>query len=484
MTPQSKAAKIERWGIFELALPGPTEGNPFLDVTFSAEFSFKNRVTRAAGFYDGDGTYRVRCMPDDLGEWRYVTRSNCKELDGVTGGFLCTAPESGNHGPAGVRNTFHFAYADRTPFWQIGTTCYAWSHQGDELEEQTLATLQAGPFNKLRMCIFPKHYRFNENEPPLYPCERGANGEWDFSRFSPAYFQHQEERIGQLRDLGIEADLILFHPYDKWGFASMDAASDDRYLRYVVARLAAYRNIWWSMANEYDLMPQKTTADWDRFFRIVQEEDPYQHPRSIHNCHDFFDHGKPWITHCSIQRWDVEQTRLWRDQYKKPVVVDECRYEGDVPFHWGSITAEEMVRRFWETATRGAYCGHGETYLHPQDILWWSKGGVLHGQSPTRLAFLRRILEQGPAEGYEPIDGLMWAGFPCAGKAGEYMLMYFGIHQPREQVLNLPEGIRFMAEVIDTWNMTIDQLPGTYAGEVTVRLPGRPYIALRMRQVT
>ncbi len=35
-----------------------------------------------------------------------------------------------------------------------------------------------------------------------------------------------------------------------------------------------------------------------------------------------------------------------------------------------------MVRRFWETAVRGGYCGHGETYLHPEDILWWSKGGV------------------------------------------------------------------------------------------------------------
>ena len=33
----------------------------------------------------------------------------------------------------------------------------------------------------------------------------------------------------------------------------------------------AYRNVWWSLANEYDLMRTKTMADWDRFFRIVQE---------------------------------------------------------------------------------------------------------------------------------------------------------------------------------------------------------------------
>ena len=37
----------------------------------------------------------------------------------------------------------------------------------------------------------------------------------------------------------IEADLILFHPYDRWGYATMPAEADDRYLRYVIARLCA-----------------------------------------------------------------------------------------------------------------------------------------------------------------------------------------------------------------------------------------------------
>jgi len=57
----------------------------------------------------------------------------------------------------------------------------------------------------------------------------------------------------KLRDLGIQADLILFHPYDHWGYALMGAEADERYLRYTVARLAAYRNVWWSVANAWDL---------------------------------------------------------------------------------------------------------------------------------------------------------------------------------------------------------------------------------------
>ena len=94
----------------------------------------------------------------------------------------------------------------------------------------------------------------------------------------------------------------------------MAPAQDDRYVRYLVARLGAFRNVWWSLANEFDLMRHKTMADWDRFFRIVQEHDPYQHLRSIHNCHAFYDHAKPWVTHLSVQRSDLAQTRTWREQ--------------------------------------------------------------------------------------------------------------------------------------------------------------------------
>lgn len=484
MNAKPASTVVERWGIFDLALPGPAEGNPFVDVTLSAEFSYKNRVVRVDGFYDGNGTYRVRCMPDVLGDWRYVTHSNRPELDGITGTFTCTPASPSNHGPVSVRNTYHFAYADGTPYFQVGTTCYAWTHQGDALEEQTLATLREAPFNKMRMCVFPKHYVYNENEPVYYAYERNDDGSFDFARFNPAFFRHLEQRIGQLCDLGIEADLILFHPYDRWGFADMGVEADDRYLRYLVARVAAYRNVWWSMANEFDLMLGKTMADWDRFFRIVQESDPYQHPRSNHNCRVFYDHGKPWVTHQSIQRSDVEETHAWRDLYRKPVVVDECRYEGDIPRQWGCITPQEMVRRFWETAVRGGYCGHGETYLHPEDILWWAKGGVLHGESPARIAFFRRIFEEGPVEGHEPLDGMLGprVRFPCAGKADSYYLMYFGIQQPRQQTVLLPEGSRFQGDVIDTWEMTITPIPGELSGEVTIELPAKPYIALRIRR--
>lgn len=472
--------------MFEVALDGPRDGNPFVDVQVGATFRHKHREIVVDGFYDGNGVYRVRFMPDTVGEWSYETFSNVGALAEQSSSFTCTEASTGNHGPVYVHNKFHFAYADGTPHISIGTTCYAWAHQGDELEEQTLETLKSAPFNKMRMCVFPKHYRFNANEPVYFAFERGADGNWDFSRFDIEFWQHFEKRVGQLRDLGIEADLILFHPYDRWGFADMGAEADGRYLRYVVARLAAYRNVWWSMANEYDLMKAKDMSDWDRFFRIVQENDPYQHLRSNHNCRGFYDHAKPWVTHQSIQHSDLDRVSEWRETYGKPVVIDECKYEGNIDLRWGNISAQEMVHRFWWGTVGGGYVGHGETYLHPEDILWWAKGGVLHGESPKRIAFLLKLLEEHAPEGLDPLvrPGAPFRYYDRAGSKDEsYCLYYFGIAQPGRFNFILPEDKTYKLDIIDPWNMSITPVEGTFSGSFWLDLPSKPYHAVQARQV-
>ena len=477
------AADIERWAIFETSLSGPTSGNPYVEVRFGAHFHFGHRTVDVDGFYDGDGTYRVRFMPDEIGAWTYTTFSNVAALDGKAGSFNAVAPSPTNHGPVRVRYTTHFGYEDGTAYVPIGTTCYAWTHQGDKLEEQTLTTLRTAPFNKMRMCVFPKSYAYNANEPAYYPFPRfmpkGSTGINDFSRFDPRFFQHLEKRVADLQALGIEADLILFHPYDRWGYASMPADVNDRYLRYTIARLAAYRNVWWSLANEWDLVKTKTLADWDRFFRIVQESDPYQHLRSIHYSITMYDDSKPWVTHVSLQSSDLEKARDYVAQYKKPVIYDECKYEGNIPQRWGNISAPEMVRRFWIGTVSGAYVGHGETYLDPNDILWWSKGGVLHGESPARIEFLRKILAGAPAEGLNNLSTY----YLGAGQEGRYYLFYFDVNQPAEYEFNLAPNVQYRADIIDPWQMTIAPVTGTFSGKFTMKLPAKPYLAVRFERV-
>ncbi len=471
------AAEVEKWGLFEAAFSGPKDGNPFADATLDAEFSLGARTVPAPGFYDGDGVYRVRFMPDTEGAWGYRTRSNVKALDGLSGTFRCGSPRQDNHGPVRVRNRCHFAYADGKPYFPFGTTCYAWTHQPLDMQRQTLETMRASGFNKLRMAVFPKHYIFNVNEPLHDIYERRDDGQLDFDRPNVAAFRHFETQVAALRDIGVEADVIVFHPYDRWGYCAMAPDQDDRYVRYLVARLGAFRNVWWSLANEYDfLIDVKPVARWDRFFHIIEENDPARHLKSIHNGEETmnFDHRKPWVDHVCIQNWNVKRTADWRREWGKPIVNDELEYEGDISLAWGNLTPQELTHRFWVTVTRGGYAGHGECYAHPQDLLWWAKGGALRGESWKRVAFLRSIIEADVVNGLTPApsDEWPWQRVSCATE-GDYRLIYFGEHQPALWAAGLPKDRGdYDVDVIDAWNMTI---------EPAKRLPCPVYPRLRQR---
>ena len=498
------ATTVGKWDLFEAAFEGPREGNPFVDVTLDVVFSLNNREVTAPGFYDGEGTYRVRFMPDDEGDWTYRTHANAAALDSKSGAFRCGPPGKGNHGPVRVRDRHHFAHADGKPYFPFGTTCYAWTHQPIAMQSQTLDTMRASGFNKLRMAVFPKHYIFNENEPLHDVYERGTDGALDFDRPGLAAFRQFETQVAALRDMGVEADVIILHPYDRWGYCAMSPEQDDRYLRYLVARLGAYRNVWWSLANEYDfLIDVKPVARWDRFFHIIEENDPARHLKSIHNGEETmnFDHRKPWVDHVCIQNWNVKRTNLWREEWGKPIVNDELEYEGDISLAWGDITAQELTHRFWLTLTRGGYAGHGECFAHPQDHLWWAKGGILRGESWKRVAFLRAIIEEDVVRGLTPAPNEWpWMRVSMASE-GEMRLIYLGEHQPALWIAGLPTDDRpCEVDIIDAWNMTVTpatrvprpafprlrqrggqwrdpQPPAAFA----VELPARPYQAIRIR---
>jgi hypothetical protein len=464
--------RIEKWGLFELELKGPSQGDPFLDVRLAAEFQCDGKRCRVEGFYDGDGTYRIRFSPDVEGTWQYITESNVRQLNGLKGQLSCLEPSEGNHGPVQVARTCYLQYADGTPYHQFGTTCYAWVHQTHKLQEQTLQTLAASPFNKIRFCVFPKSYIFNQNEPELFAFLKDKDDKFDFSQPDPVFWHHFESRILDLQKLGIEADIILWHPYDRWGFSEMNRVEDDRYLRYCIARLSAYRNVWWSLANEYDFMValhgdhrgNKHWEDWDRFFAILEKEDPHQRLRSIHNGRQWYDHTKDWATHASLQTSDMHGGLRFRDNYRKPVIYDECKYEGNIDKGWGQLTGKEMAQRFWLGTMSGCYVGHGECYNDPDDILWWAKGGVLRGVSPKRIQWLKELMAKAPAfHELRPLGDLVLA------KDGEYYLAYCKDKTAKTIILSGTQP--YKVDLIDPWEMTITVVGTTQPGQYTCRPP-------------
>lgn len=485
-----------KWSRAEFVFSAENDPAHFTQSWIAATFRNGDDRKVVRGFYDDHGRFLLRFMPQSEGVWTFCTDSNIASLSGITGSVNCTPADADASGPIETDETFHFRTASGKAWYPFGTTAYVWNYQSDAVQEQTLASLAASPFNKIRMCVFPKHYTYNFNEPQRFPFPGNITDGFDFSRFDCAFFHQLENQIDALKDRGIEADLIIFHPYDRWGFAEMEAETDRRYVDYLVARLSSFSNVWWSLANEFDLLRKKPLSFWDGVFKQITADDPYGHLISIHNWHNppihytsndhWYDQTDPLITHASIQHHDLWFVPAWREQFGKPIVIDECRYEGDVDCGWGNISGRKMLNLTWEGVCAGGYVTHGESYLSDDEIIWWSHGGKLKGESPERIAFLRNILEDGEAKRLSPWKGRSHSQWDVTiGQMGDdYWLLWFGDSQPGFKLLTmLPEGKEFMVEIIDAWAMTVERAPGTWRSGDRLPLPGRPGIALRITAV-
>ncbi len=197
---------VERWDVFEVTLHGPSEGNPFVEQSVQGTFRSKNETITAEGFYDGDGIYKVRFMPSFVEDYTYETTGSFPGAESK-GEFTVTPASERNHGPVHVVNTYHFAYEDTTPYYSVGTTCYAWAHQPEAVRKKTLEELDKGYFNKMRFCVFPKHYIHNFRDPETFPYEGTPvdnsnlnedtfsylvsfeGNDWDFKRFNTEHFR-------------------------------------------------------------------------------------------------------------------------------------------------------------------------------------------------------------------------------------------------------------------------------------------------------
>lgn len=471
---------VERWGIFEMKANGPAERNSLADTGWRAEFRKGHRVFEAEGFYDGAGNCRLRFMPDEEGDWSFRTASVAAALDGIAGEFRCVPASPGNHGPVRTIGT-HFGYADGTPYVPFGTTLLAWHVQDEERRRQTIRTLEQSPFNKVRMSLIPPSEAVPADGEKAAPFAALAEGGLDGERFEPAYFARLETCVEELSRLGIEVELILFPGgLEKWGLDRLAPEREADYIRYAAARLAAYRNVWWSMAEtggEHGC--RKEPAAWERLFRTLRECDYGRHLRSIHAPAASQDWGLPWLTHASIRHEDVKLISDYTQHYEKPIVADDCGREGIGPPRRDGLTAEEMAYRIWEGVSRGGFVAHGESLKQPDGRCWSIHGGALLGESRDRIAFLRGLLEDAPSGleyGRERHDA------STLERKGVYYLQYFGPHRFSSRTFAMSDG-QFAADVIDTWSMTIRPMERSYEHRFRIDLPGQSFHALRIRRI-
>ena len=283
-----------------------------------------------------------------------------------------------------------------------------------------------------------------------------------------------------------------------------------KYLQYIIARLGSFRNVWWSIANEWDLVKYKTHDEWIALSKAVAEEDPYHHLESIHgSTAKYIEYWLPYFSHVSIQ--DEAPVLNWgaavilRNAYYKPIVYDEVGYEGNLVSRWGRYSGEEMTYLMWMGAIGGTYVTHGESYMFKDetDTIFWAKGGKFKGTSWKRVAFLRKILAEGPGP-LEPSD--VSRDFKTASGGNGHYIIYFGKEINENWFFNLPQkngsfarlsaGKKYKVEIIDTWDMTITAVNEIFEtapvddyrlydkARKKIWLPLKPYLALRVTEIS
>ena len=190
---------------------------------------------RVPGFYDGDGIYRVRFMPDNEGEWTYRTRSKTAALDGKTGSASAwSRPRRAITARSRSRNRHPFRLCRRHALFSLrhDLLCLdasAARDAGADARDAEEDALQQDAHGRLPEGLPLQRQRAAAR---LLPARARTARKTSTGRIpSPSGISRARSR--RCRDLGIEADIIIFHPYDRWGYCNMSAEQDFRYVAYL-----------------------------------------------------------------------------------------------------------------------------------------------------------------------------------------------------------------------------------------------------------
>ena len=435
---------------------GRPYGNPFTDVTVQGVFHGpQGQRIAVAGFYDGQGAWRVRFSPAIEGHWTYAITSwpRDPELEGE--GTLDVFPsDARGYLRATPGEAWGFAYESGEPYFAFGDTTYnlfGMAHCGCNVPAFLQRRAQQG-FNllRVRLPVSPFH-------PPRGYSRWQTRRTWPwggseqsprFDQFDLDYFHSVDAVIAQCEALGIGLEMIM----EAWGFEfPFNSRSifvpewEELWLRYLLARYDAYNCVhFWTLMNEYEYYPNgdwhyKPVADrWAmRVGRWVKQVGGHGHIVSVHNGPREPSFGKRFaadpgaIDAVMFQEWGSrDEARGWLadgiegtiqkalSDWPGSAIFAEWGYERnpafelDLPGH--QYCDEEHTRR---GAWRGAFCGLG--IIHGFENSWgpWDK---LNEDQPgmADLLLVRRFFrEVVPFERLRPAPGLAIGDRTAPGEA-------------------------------------------------------------------
>ncbi len=377
---------------FELSYDA-TLDNPFVEVEAEAVFTAPegSEMIRVEGFYDGGSVWKFRFVPRAHGTWKadLKLKRNGKKIAEASEWFICRGDQGRGLLERSTVNPYRLQYEDGTPFYSVGIQpC---GHAGAGLDGPLRSE---GGWRTLDMETYLQAFHGAAN---LFRIQLGTGTRAGCAR------EIMTDRLGLYR-YNLDACRLLddtFTLLGKYGFATIlipfqdmslwhtDATSFGtnkdvkgwkniqnteavepvrHYLRYLIARYAAYTDIW-ELFNEDVYTPDDWLAEMAAF---VKSLDPYGHllttnyERPLAAWNDIVTaHG-----YMSIPAWEVEEhlskeyARL--KSFGKPVMYTEFGNKG-------ILSNRDPVK--WRNAVWTAF-------INESSMLFWSMGGILLPEAP------------------------------------------------------------------------------------------------------
>ena len=292
-----------KWEVKEISLHSQKNyENPFTEVWLEAEFKNGTETCRVDGFYDGQGNeghvWRVRFAPMKEGKWTYETRSNDKALCS-SGEFMCT--EAISAGGLTVDPLFSnwFAREDGSHTFICNEGWYPHPGNGKQhsFEDVDFTPPTESDWMSYLDMLAEHHINFIVDIGQLYARQSSIgdasfrwpwkvldakNNKIDKDRFNLDFYQRTDRQIRYAKEKGIFFAMELLYDNSvvrprEWGNHPLNTKNGgwlegneygigwdvmfdlgnethmeytERYVKYTVARYAAYRNICWSVGSE------------------------------------------------------------------------------------------------------------------------------------------------------------------------------------------------------------------------------------------
>lgn len=384
-----------KFGVHEIALAGNgSVPNPFdtvATVTFTPSSGASGAKTVWA-FYDGDNTWRARVYLSEPGQWSWSSKCETDAgLNGKSGTFSCGPSELRGRLLPHPKNPHHWMTENGRWFLNLNDTAYFWlsayDSEGKPISEQDahdyVRDVSDRGITSLRSFLSVGSAGFQEKRRSLSDAWRDAYfADEALTRLELDRFQTADRRMRWLLDEypNMYLQIVLFpmgchYAKDQEVWQTLSPAQKERLMRNMIARYAAYPQVFWLVVNDVHYGP-KYPLNY-AFAREVGEyfarHDPWRHPFSTGHARtvEFAFPDEAWVTYLHLEnKHDLGASQAARyAAHKKPVFLGEDRYEQDHrttrldPTHM----AYWQRRLFWSWLLAGSSANYGGRWwtVHP-----------------------------------------------------------------------------------------------------------------------